>query len=97
LAKNIVANGLAKRCELQVAYAIGVDRPVGLFVNTFGTGDDEYVKGIIKNIFDLRPKAIIEYLDLRKPIYEQTAAYGHFGRNNFTWENVVNFKGASNE
>lgn len=92
LAKNIVAAGLAKRCEIQVAYAIGVAEPVSISVNTFRTGkidDDEIVEIIRKNI-DLRPRAIIERLDLRKPIYKKTAVYGHFGRttDGFTWEKL---------
>lgn len=90
VAKNVVAAGLADRAEVQVAYAIGVARPVGLYVETFGTGkvsDDAIVKAI-GEVFDLRPRAIIEQLDLLRPIYAQTAAYGHFGRElpDFTWE-----------
>ena len=82
VAKNVVAAGLAKRCEVQIAYAIGVARPVSVLVETFGTGtipDDELAKRVEKS-FDLRPAAIIERLDLRRPIYAQTASYGHFGR-----------------
>jgi S-adenosylmethionine synthetase len=82
MAKNVVAAGLADKCELQVAYAIGVSRPVSLMVDTFGTGkrpDDELVK-LMLNLFDLRPAMIIRNLDLRRPIYLRTAAYGHFGR-----------------
>ena len=90
VAKNVVAAGLADRAEVQVAYAIGVARPVGLYVETFGTGkvsDDAIVRAITE-VFDLRPRAIIEQLDLLRPIYAQTAAYGHFGRElpAFTWE-----------
>jgi S-adenosylmethionine synthetase len=88
VAKNVVAAGLAKRCEVQIAYAIGVAQPVGVHVNTFGTGKIEDLKledYILKN-FDMRPKALIEQLDLRKPIYKKTAAYGHFGRDEFSWE-----------
>jgi len=90
IAKNIVAAGLAKKCEIQVAYAIGVADPVSISIDTFGTGqvsDVEIVRLIRKN-FDLTPKGIIEMLDLRRPIYKATAAYGHFGRNdqNFPWE-----------
>ncbi len=90
IAKNIVASGIAARCEIQLAYAIGVPQPVSVFVDTFGTGkiaDADISKLIIKN-FDMTPKGIIEKLDLRKPIYKKTAAYGHFGRNEdgFTWE-----------
>ncbi len=92
VAKNVVAAQLAKRCEVQVAYAIGVAHPVGLFVETFGTGviDDEQIANAIHNVFDLRPGAIIADLKLKRPIYAATAAYGHFGRElpDFTWENV---------
>jgi S-adenosylmethionine synthetase len=90
VAKNAVAAGLADRLEVQVAYAIGVARPVGLYVETFGTGkvSDEVITKVIRDVFDLRPQAIIEQLDLLRPIYRQTAAYGHFGRElpDFTWE-----------
>jgi S-adenosylmethionine synthetase len=88
VAKNVVASGLAKRCEVQIAYAIGVAQPVGVHVNTFGTGkvDDEVLETYILHHFDMRPKALIEQLDLLKPIYKKTAAYGHFGRDEFTWE-----------
>jgi S-adenosylmethionine synthetase len=90
VAKNVVAAGLAERCEVQVAYAIGKARPVGTFVDTFGTGivPDEKIQDIILDIFDLRPAAIVRDLDLLRPIYSQTAAYGHFGRPelDFTWE-----------
>jgi S-adenosylmethionine synthetase len=90
IAKNIVASAIAARCEIQLAYAIGVPEPVSVFVDTFGTGkmaDKEISKLIIKS-FDMTPKGIIQKLDLRKPVYKQTAAYGHFGRNEegFTWE-----------
>jgi S-adenosylmethionine synthetase len=90
VAKNAVAAGLAERLEVQVAYAIGVARPVGLYVETFGTGtvSDEVITNAIRTVFDLRPQAIIEQLDLLRPIYRRTAAYGHFGRElpEFTWE-----------
>ncbi|MFM2438236.1 MAG: hypothetical protein RLZ55_1055 [Actinomycetota bacterium] len=90
VAKNVVAAGLAKRCEVQVAYAIGVAHPVGLFVQTFGTGvvPDEQIAEAVKSVFDLRPAAIVMDLDLLRPVYAQTAAYGHFGRElpDFTWE-----------
>lgn len=81
-AKNIVAAGLSKECEVQIAYAIGVAEPVSVMADTFGTGiiPDEKISGIIKKVFDLRPAAIIHFLDLRKPIYRKIAAYGHFGR-----------------
>jgi S-adenosylmethionine synthetase len=90
VAKNIVAAGIAEKCEVQVSYAIGVAEPVSLNVDTFGTGkiSDEKIIGLINKHFDFRPKAMIEQLNLRRPIYKKTAAYGHFGRNEstFTWE-----------
>ncbi|MFD5581869.1 methionine adenosyltransferase domain-containing protein, partial [Streptomyces pseudogriseolus] len=90
VAKNVVAAGLAARCEVQVAYAIGKAEPVGLFVETFGTAkvEPEKIERAIDEVFDLRPAAIIRDLDLLRPIYAQTAAYGHFGRElpDFTWE-----------
>ncbi|MCX8085075.1 MAG: methionine adenosyltransferase [Calditerrivibrio sp.] len=90
VAKNIVASGIAKRCEVQIAYAIGVAKPVSLMVNTFDTGliPDEEISNIVQKLFDLTPKGIITALDLKKPIYKKTAAYGHFGRDGFTWENT---------
>jgi len=92
VAKNIVAAGLAKKCEIQVAYAIGVARPVSVLVETFGTGkiSDEKIAKLVEKHFDLRPKGIVQALDLLRPIYTKTAAYGHFGRDEpeFTWENV---------
>jgi len=90
VAKNIVAAGLASKCEVQVAYAIGVAKPVSLMVDTFGTGKiaDEKIAKLVEKHFDLRPKGIIQALDLLRPIYAKTAAYGHFGREEpeFTWE-----------
>ena len=92
VAKNVVAAGAATRCEVQVAYAIGVARPISVLVETFGTEqvDNAKIVGAIEQIFDLRPAAIIRDLDLRRPIYKRTAAYGHFGRpaddGGFTWE-----------
>ena len=90
VAKNVVAAGLAQRCEVQVAYAIGKAQPVGVFVETFGTGitSDEKIQEAILKVFDLRPAAIIKDLDLKRPIYKKTASYGHFGREDkdFTWE-----------
>jgi len=89
IAKNIVAAGLATRCEVQLAYAIGVADPVSVMVDTFGTGSDDAKLGeIVRKVFPLTPKGLIEYLDLRRPIYQATAAYGHFGRDEegFTWE-----------
>ena len=92
VAKNVVAAELADRVEVQVAYAIGVARPVGLYVETFGTGrvSDDTIVDAINEVFDLRPKALIEALDLLRPIYSKTATYGHFGRElpEFTWENT---------
>ncbi len=90
IAKNIVAAGLAKKCEVQVAYAIGVAEPVSLMINTFETGKipEEDIENIVRKHFDMRPSAIISHLDLKKPIYRKTASYGHFGRNEpeFRWE-----------
>ena len=90
VAKNLVAAGLAKKCEIQLAYAIGVAKPVSVMVDSFGTGavSDERLSEIVEKHFDLRPAAIIKDLDLRKPIYRQVAAYGHFGRDdlNVSWE-----------
>lgn len=90
VAKNVIAAGLAQRCEVQVAYAIGKAQPVGVFVETFGTGvvSDEKIQEAILKVFDLRPAAIIRDLNLKRPIYKKTAAYGHFGREDqdFTWE-----------
>ncbi len=90
VAKNIVVAGLAKRCEIQFAYAIGVAEPVSVMVNTFGTGiiPDAEIEKIVEKCFDLTPKGLISALDLRKPIFKRTAAYGHFGRNEFTWEDT---------
>ena len=91
VAKNIVAAGLADQCEVQVAYAIGVAQPVSLLVNTAGTAKiaEEEIERLVREHFDLRPKAIIQMLDLLRPIYKNTAAYGHFGRDEsdgFPWE-----------
>ncbi|MGH9878592.1 MAG: methionine adenosyltransferase domain-containing protein, partial [Nitrososphaerales archaeon] len=92
VAKNIVAAGLADKCEVQVAYAIGVAQPVSLMINTFGTGKipEEGIEDIVRKNFDLRPAQIIKQLDLKRPIYKKTSAYGHFGRSDpdFTWEKV---------
>ena len=89
-AKNLVAAGLARKCQIELAYAIGVAHPVSVLVDTFGTGrlEDEVLAQIVDKHFDLRPAAIIRDLDLRRPIYEQTAAYGHFGRTDIDlpWE-----------
>jgi S-adenosylmethionine synthetase len=93
VAKHVVAAGAAERCEVQVAYAIGVARPVSLLVETFGTEvvDKEQIAAAVSDIFDLRPAAIIRDLDLRRPVYQKTAAYGHFGRSDqgFTWEQTT--------
>jgi len=90
VAKNIVAAGLASKCEIQVSYAIGVAEPTSISVNTFGTGKlpDDQIAALVREHFDLRPRGIIEMLDLRRPIYRPTASYGHFGREGFSWENT---------
>ena len=92
VAKNIVAAGLAEWCEVQVSYAIGVAEPTSINVNTFDSGkiDQAEIESMVREVFDLRPKGIIKMLDLKRPIYQDTAAYGHFGRedNSFTWEKV---------
>ena len=90
VAKNIVAAKLAKKCEIQVSYAIGVAKPVSIAVNTFGTGkyDDNKLADVVNEVFDLRPYGLIKMLDLERPIYKPTAAYGHFGRDSFPWENT---------
>jgi S-adenosylmethionine synthetase len=91
VAKNLVAAGLATRAEVQLAYAIGVAEPVSVNVNTFGTGvlDEEKLVALIRAHFPLTPKGMIEHLDLRRPIYRATAAFGHFGRNEFPWESTA--------
>jgi S-adenosylmethionine synthetase len=90
VAKNLVAAGLCDRCEVQVAYAIGVAQPVSIMVHTFGTGkvSEDRLAELVREVFDMRPRAIIEQLDLLRPIYKKTAAYGHFGRElpEFSWE-----------
>ena len=88
IAKNIVAAGLADTCEVQIAYAIGVAKPVSVLVNTFGTGkiNDEALAQVVLKEFDLRPAAIIDALGLKLPVYRKTATYGHFGRDGFAWE-----------
>jgi S-adenosylmethionine synthetase len=87
-AKNVVASGLAERCQIQVAYAIGTAHPVSFLAETFGTSevDPERIEGALQEQFDFRPAAIIDALDLRRPIYRETACYGHFGRKGFPWE-----------
>ena len=88
ICKNIVAAGLARKVEMQVSYAIGIAKPVSIFINSFGTGavTDEKLSEIVAENFDLRPRAIIDKLDLLRPVYSATAAYGHFGREEFPWE-----------
>jgi S-adenosylmethionine synthetase len=90
VAKNIVAAGLAERCEIQISYAIGVAEPTSISINTFGTGAiaDEVIAQLVAEHFELRPAGLVEMLDLKRPIYRKTAAYGHFGRedSDFTWE-----------
>ena len=90
VAKNIVAAGLADRCEIQVSYAIGVAEPTSISIDTFGTGKipDDQIVALVREHFDLRPKGLVDMLDLKRPIYRKTAAYGHFGREDadFTWE-----------
>ena len=93
IAKNIVANGYAKKCEIQIAYSIGVAKPVSIYVNTYGTNtipEEEIVEKIDKT-FDLTPRAIINYLDLQRPIYRQTTNYGHLGKKDLPWEKIINF------
>jgi S-adenosylmethionine synthetase len=90
VAKNIVAAGLAERCEIQVSYAIGVAEPTSISIDTFGTGkiEDQKIEELVREFFDLRPRGLVKMLDLLRPIYSGTAAYGHFGRENpeFSWE-----------
>jgi len=92
VAKNIVAAGLADRCEIQISYAIGVSEPTSISIDTYGTGklSDQEISNLVREHFDLRPSGLMDMLDLRRPIYQATAAYGHFGREeeNFTWENT---------
>lgn len=91
IAKNIVANGYAKKCEIQFSYAIGVAKPVSIYVDTFGTNTipEEEIIHKIENKFDLTPRGIINYLDLRKPIYTETTNYGHFGKDDLNWEKII--------
>ncbi len=91
IAKNIVANGYAKKCEIQISYAIGVEDPISIHINTFGTGtksEEEIIK-IIKDNFKLTPKGIIDYLNLKEPIYTKTTNYGHFGKKDLPWEKII--------
>ncbi len=91
IAKNIVANGFADKCELQVSYAIGMEKPISIYVNTFGTGriSNEEITNIIKEKFDLTPNGIINYLNLKNPIYTTTTNYGHFGKPYLPWEKTI--------
>ena len=91
IAKNLVANGYAKKCEIQVSYAIGMEKPLSVFVDSFGTGtkSDEELAKLVEEKFDLTPRGIIKYLDLKKPIYRQTTNYGHFGKEGMTWEKII--------
>ena len=93
IAKNIVANGYAKKCEIQIAYSIGVAKPVSIYVNTYGTNiiSEEKLIEKINKTFDLTPRGIINYLDLQRPIYRQTTNYGHFGKKDLPWEKIINF------
>ena len=93
IAKNIVANGYAKKCEIQIAYSIGVAKPVSIYVNTYGTNTipEEEIVEKINNTFDLTPRGIINYLDLQRPIYRQTTNYGHFGKKDLPWEKIIKF------
>jgi S-adenosylmethionine synthetase len=99
IAKNIVAAGLAKRCQVQLAYAIGVARPVGMYVDAFGTSklSDDALSALINKTFDARPAAIIAELDLMRPIYKATSSYGHFGRAEFPWENLDKVNALQNQ
>lgn len=91
IAKNIVANKLADKCELQIAYEIGMEEPISIYINTFGTNKilEEEIISKIKNRFSLTPRAMIEYLDLKQPIYTKTTNYGHFGKENLSWEKII--------
>ena len=91
IAKNIVANGYAKKCEVEVSYAIGMKEPLSIYVNTFGTGkiEDEKITEIIKQKFNLTPNGIIKYLNLKEPIYTKTTNYGHFGKEELPWEKII--------
>ena len=91
IAKNLVANGYCKKCEIQIAYAIGMKEPLSIYINTFGTGtkSEEELVNLVRQSFDLTPDGIIKYLDLKRPIYEKTTNYGHFGKNNMPWEKII--------
>ena len=91
IAKNVVANGYAEKCEIQISYGIGIAKPISIYVNTFGTHKipEEEIKQKIENKFDLTPDGIIKYLDLKKPIYTKTTNYGHFGKPDLPWEKII--------
>ncbi len=91
IAKNLVANGYCSKCEIQIAYAIGMKEPLAIYINTFGTGtkSEEELVDLVKEKFDLTPDGIINYLDLKRPIYEKTTNYGHFGKNDLPWEKII--------
>lgn len=91
IAKNLIANGYAKRCEIQISYAIGMKEPLSIYINTFGTGTipEEEIVEIVRKKFDLTPDGIIRYLDLKQPIYEKTTNYGHFGKKDLPWEQII--------
>ena len=95
IAKNIVANGYAEKCEIQISYAIGMKEPLSICVNTFGTGkkSDEELANMVREKFDLTPDGIIGYLKLREPIYTKTTNYGHFGKKDLEWEKIITLKG----
>lgn len=88
IAKNIVASGLAKECKVEIAYMIGVAEPVSLNINTFGAADDEKLNNIVKMIFPMKPQEIIDHFNLKQPIFLKTAKYGHFGNNEYPWEQI---------
>ena len=94
IAKNVVANGFADKCELQVSYAIGMKEPLSVFIDTFGTNkiSEDEILNKIKNKFDLTPLGIINYLNLRTPIYKSTTNYGHFGKEFLSWEKIINLE-----
>lgn len=91
IAKNVVANGYAEKCELQISYGIGLAEPISIYINTFGTNKipEEEIKEKIEDKFDLTPDGIIKYLGLRKPIYAKTTNYGHFGKPDLPWEKII--------
>ena len=101
VAKNVVKAKLADYCEIQISYAIGVAEPTSISIDTFGTNkvSEEKISAVVKENFDFRPKNLIKFLDLKRPIYQNTAAYGHFGRNEFSWETqiyLINFSRKNN-